>query len=155
MNCKSDEVLRQPSKRRRKQRKVSALETDQLSSKKGSQSLWHQSTALFQEIPSNLTELLGAQPSPGNHLGHLSWQCLNLRIWKMEMGRGGEKLSTPDFTSSLLPESNWVHWPVGHVTRSLYSLLIPPVVLDRMKWSCIYCLGIFLCCQHSVNKALF
>ena len=95
MNHKSNEVLRQPSKRRCKQREVSALETDQLSSKKGSHSLWHQSTALFQEIPSNTTELLCAQPSPRNHLGHLSWQCLNLCIWKMAAGEGwGEALNS-------------------------------------------------------------
>lgn len=57
-------------------------------------------------------------------------KCVLSGRW--QLGRGGEKLSALKFTSTLLSESNWVHWPVGHVTSSLYPLLISPTELDKM-----------------------
>lgn len=73
---------------------------------------------------------------------------------KGELRRGEEERSALKFTSALLPESSQVRWPVGPVTRSLHSLPVSLTELDRMKLSCVSGMGILLCCQPSVNKAL-
>ena len=127
----------------------------QPSSKKGSDSLWHRSTALFQEIPSNPTVLLCMQPSPGNRLGHWSWQCLNLCIWKTVAGEGwGEALNSEIHIDPL----TWEQLSSLACGASFQVTVFAPnfsTVLARIKWSCICDLGIVFCCKHSVNKALF
>lgn len=113
--------------------KCSALETDQLSSKK----------RLSQPMTSEHCFLPGDpfQPHRAPLCTAKPWQSLGtskligskfVLSGRWQLGRGGQKLSALKFTSTLLSESNWVHWPVGHVTSSLYPLLISPTELDKM-----------------------